>query len=263
MRHAAPARQAHCLTAKVCHAGMADKENMKYSGYRLLPTFAVALALCGCGALERRPDSTFSSGISRVASADASREPVHEIRPADSVVSSDTNMEPLHETRPTDSVASADANVEPSHKARPADQQFSLHLHVFGLSYHPDRQGTRLRHLDNELNVGFGLGHRIHDNARGEANVEAGFFKDSGRNWAKFAGMGYQFKFGERWKLGADLLAINSPTYNKGRSFIAPIPRLTYDFDAVKLNATYIPRFAPLNDFAVYAIYLTVPLHKW
>lgn len=247
MRHAAPARQAHCLTVKVCHAnhaGMASKENMKYSGYRLLPTFAVALALCGCGSLERRPGSMFSSGIPRTASVDASMEPSREIRPADSV-------------------ASADVNVEPSHEARPADQQFILHLHIFGLAYHPDRKGAHLQHLDNELNVGLGLGYKIHDNARGVTNVEAGFFKDSGRNWAKFAGMGYQFKIGERWKLGADLLAMNSPTYNKGHSFIAPIPRLTYDFDAVKLNATYIPRFRPVNDLAIYAIYLTVPLRKW
>lgn len=244
MRHAASARQAHSLTIKVCHASMAEKESMQYPGYRLLPIFAVTFALCGCSSLERQHGSMFSGGIPRTASADSSREPLHEIRPADSVVS-------------------ADINVEPSHEARPADQQFSLHLHVFGLSYHPDRQGTRLRHLDNELNIGLGLGHRIHDNARGEANVEAGFLKDSGRNWAKFAGVGYQFKLGERWKLGADLLAMNSPTYNKGRSFIAPIPRLTYDFDAVKLNATYIPRFRPVNEFDVYAIFLTVPLRKW
>ena len=214
---------------------------MRYFCYRLLPAFSVALALCGCGALDRRPDSALSEGVLR-ASADASVEPSHEIRPAD---------------RDT-----ADTGVKPSRNTGPADQRFILHLHVFGLSYHPDRKGTRLQHLDNELNVGFGLGYKFHNDARGEANVETGFFKDSGRNWAKFAGGGYQFKLGDRWRLGADLLAIQSPTYNYGHSFIAPIPRLTYNFDAVKLNATYIPKVQRYNAFAVYAIYLTIPLMK-
>lgn len=246
MRHVASARQAHCLTVKACHAshaGMTEKENMKYPGYRLLPIFAVALALCGCGSLERQPDSTFSGGISRTASADA-------------------NVEPTRDSRPADSVASTEANVESSHEVGSADQRFNLNLHVFGLSYHPDRKGTRLNHLNNELNVGLGLGYKLHNDARGETNVEAGFFRDSGRNWARFAGVSYQFNLGERWKLGADLLAIQSQTYNKGHGFVAPLPHLTYDFGAVKLNATYIPRVQRYNDFAVFAIYLTIPLIK-
>lgn len=247
MHYAAPARQAHCPTFKAGHAseaGMAEKENMNYSGYRLLPIFAVALALFGCGSLERRLGSIFSGGIPRTVSSDASMEPSREIRPADSV-------------------ASTDVNVEPSHEAKPADQRVSLDLHVFGLSYHPDRTGTRLNHLDNELNAGLGLGYQFHNDARGQANVEAGFFKDSGNRLAKFAGAGYQFKLSDHLMFGADLLAIQSKTYNKGNGFIAPIPRLTYDFGAVKLNATYIPKVPQFNAFAVFAIYLTIPIKKW
>lgn len=244
MHYAAPARQAHCLTVKARHAGMADKENMNYSGYRLLSIFVVALALFGCGSLEHRSGSMLSGGIPRATSSDASMEPSREIRPADSV-------------------ASADVNVEPSHEVRPADQRASLNLHVFGLSYHPDRAGTRLNHLDNELNAGLGFGYQFHNDARGQANVEAGVFKDSGNHLAKFAGAGYQFKLGNHLMLGADLLAIQSKTYNKGNGFIAPIPRFTYDFGAVKLNATYIPKVPQFNAFAVFAIYLTIPIKKW
>lgn len=216
---------------------------MKYSHIRLLSTIALALALCGCGTLDHRPESASSGGVLSAASADA-------------------NMEPAHEVRPADRVAPADADVKPSHETRPADRRLGLNLHIFGLSYHPDRVGTRFSHLDNELNVGLGFGYKLHSDARGQTNVEAGFFKDSGRNWARFAGVGYQFKFGDHWRLGADLLAIQSATYNYGRAFVAPVPRLTYDFGAAKLNATYVPKIQEFNRFDVFFIYLTVPLIK-
>ncbi len=148
-------------------------------------------------------------------------------------------------------------------KIRPADSGVSLNLHVFGLSYHPDREGPRVSHLDNEVNAGLGLNYEFRNDATGVTSLEAGFFKDSGREWAKFAGATYQFKFGSRWLVGADLLALQSPTYNHGRAFVAPIPHLTYDFGVVKVNGTYIPKYQEFNRYAVFAVYLTIPLRKW
>jgi hypothetical protein len=145
---------------------------------------------------------------------------------------------------------------------RPADPRLRLNLHVFGLSYHPDREGTRRSDLDNELNFGLGLNYIFHNDDRGVASVETGFYYDSGRDWAKFAGIGYQFKLGARWGLGADLLAIQSETYNDGRAFVAPLPRLSYDFGPVQLNAVYVPRFQQYNLFAVFALYITIPVWK-
>lgn len=194
---------------------------MRYLAHWLLLTFAIALALGGCGTLDRRSEPASSGGASKTAPADAS--------------------------------------VEPLPKVRPADSGFGFNLHIFGLSYHPDREGARRSKLDNELNLGLGLSYKFHDDNRGKAFVEAGVYKDSGRAWAKFAGVGYQFKLGERWSLGADLLAFDSPTYNNGRTFIAPIPRLIYDFGAVKLNAVYAPRYENYNEFEVFALFLTIP----
>jgi hypothetical protein len=145
----------------------------------------------------------------------------------------------------------------------PRGSPVTLNLHVFGLSFHPDRVGTRVNHLDNELNVGLGLYYELRNDTLGVTSVESGFYRDSGRNWAKFAGVGYQLKLGERWRLGANLLAIQSETYNKGRAFVAPIPLLTYDFGPVKLNATYIPKVAEYNLFSVYAVYVTIPIKSW
>jgi len=138
----------------------------------------------------------------------------------------------------------------------------NVNLHVFGLSYHPDQNGTRISHLDNELNFGLGLGYKLRDSAQSVVISEAGFFKDSGRTWAKFAGIGYLFKLSENWKLGADFLVIQSPTYNKGSVFAAPIPHLSYDFGPVKMNIVYIPEYKELNRFAAYGLYFTIPLRK-
>ena len=82
--------------------------------------------------------------------------------------------------------------------------------------------------MDNEVNGGLGLSYEFHDDVRGAAFVAAGFYKDSGRNWAKLAGPGYQLKFGDRWRLGMTLPLIQSGTYNKGRAF-AIGPSVKYD----------------------------------
>jgi hypothetical protein len=128
------------------------------------------------------------------------------------------------------------------------------------VSYHPDREGVQHSHLGNELNLGFGLNYEFHNDARGVAFVEGGFYEDSGRNWAKIVGPGYQFKLGEDWRAGAALLLIQSRTYNRGRAFVAPIPLLTYDLGPVKLNAIYVPQVRPYNEFAVFGLYFSIPL---
>lgn len=134
-------------------------------------------------------------------------------------------------------------------------------MHVYGFSYHTDREGVRRNHVDNELNLGLGLGYEFHNDDRGTAFVAAGFYKDSGRNWAKLAGPGYQFKLGDRWRLGATLPLIQSRTYNNGRAFVAPIPLLSYDLGVAKLNAVYAPRFQQ-NQFAVFGFYLSLPFSR-
>jgi hypothetical protein len=134
-----------------------------------------------------------------------------------------------------------------------------LSLNIYGLSYHPDRDGSRRSNVDNELNLGLGLTYEFHNDDRGVGFFEAGFYRDSGRNWAKVAGPGYQLKLGERWRLGAALFVLDSRTYNNGRVFVAPIPLLTYDLGAARINAIYAPRMQA-NKFAVFGLYLSMPL---
>lgn len=213
----------------------------RHSIRRLLPTFVLALSLVGCGALERKPEPSLAGASEGSGPAGAGMEASPAARP----------------------VPSAGPGSDSAQGLRPADSRLKLNLNIFGLSYHTDRKGTRDRHLDNEVNLGLGLDYEFHSDAMGAATLQTGFFKDSGRNWTKIAGAGYQFKLGERWRLGADLLAIHSPTYNNGRSFVAPVPRVTYDFGRVKVNLVYVPRYQDYNLFAVFGLYFSTPLKAW
>ena len=144
-----------------------------------------------------------------------------------------------------------------------ADRPRKLSLNIFGLSYHPDRAGIHASRLDNEVNPGLGLSYEVHEDERGVISLEGGVFKDSGRNWAKFAGAGYQYKLGQHWRLGADLLAFQSDTYNHTRSFLAPIPRLSYDFGPVRVHANYVPQFGSYSRYSTFGFYFSVPIGTW
>jgi hypothetical protein len=138
----------------------------------------------------------------------------------------------------------------------------NLNLHVYGVSYHTDREGSRRAGLNNELNPGLGLNYILHEDERGIRFVEAGFYQDSGRHVAKLAGVGYQYKLYQQWRLGGALALMQSHTYNHGRAFVAPLPILTYDFGRAKVNALYVPRYGDYNQFAVFGLYLSVPLRQ-
>ena len=129
-------------------------------------------------------------------------------------------------------------------------------------SYHTDRHGARESGLDNQFNPGLGLNYTVNDSERGVHFVEAGFYRDSGSRLAKFAGMGYQYKVGSRWRLGGALLGVQSDTYNGGAPFIAPLPIATYDLGRVKLNAIYAPHYGTYNPFSAFGFYLSFPLAR-
>lgn len=137
-----------------------------------------------------------------------------------------------------------------------------LGLNLYGLSYHPDRKTVHRQGLDNEVNPGLGFNYELFGDARGITFVQAGAYHDSGRNWTKFAGLGYQFKQGKRWRIGGALAVMNSRTYNGGAAFVAMIPLITYDLGRVKLNAVYLPKFGHYNEVAAFGFYLSIPFRN-
>jgi hypothetical protein len=149
--------------------------------------------------------------------------------------------------------AAADAELNPALK---------LNVHVYGFSYHTDREGVRRSGVNNEMNLGFGLNYTLREDEEGISFVEGGLYRDSGRHVAKMAALGYQAKFGKRWRLGGALVAVHSPTYNEGRLLVGPLPIVTYDLGPVKLNAMYVPRIDGYNEFAVFGLYFSLPLGR-
>jgi hypothetical protein len=133
---------------------------------------------------------------------------------------------------------------------------------VYGLAYHPDRATVHRTHLDNEVNPGLALHYRLADDERGITFVEAGAYDDSGRHWAKFAGLGYQFKYGEHWRIGGALALVDSKTYNHGVAFVGMIPLITYDMGRIKLNAAYFPKLGNFNQVNAFGFYIGIPLGK-
>lgn len=133
-------------------------------------------------------------------------------------------------------------------------------LNIYGLSYHLDREAARSRNIDNETNPGLGIHFEWPEDKRGNSFAEAGAYLDSGENWAKFMALGYQFRIGGRWKVGAALAALHSRTYNNGTAFVGMIPLVTWDLGRIKLNAVYFPKFGHHNQVDVLGFYLSLPL---
>ncbi len=138
----------------------------------------------------------------------------------------------------------------------------ALDINVYGLAYHPDRETVHRMGLDNEFNPGLGLHYELRNTPRGVTFAEVGAYEDSGNSLAAFIGLGYQFKMGEHWRVGAAVALMNSETYNQGTSFVGMVPVITYDTGRVKLNAVYFPKFGNYNRVAAYGFYLGIPFGR-
>jgi hypothetical protein len=168
-------------------------------------------------------------------------------------------------------LASAGFCAATAHAADPeasADPGFQfdikkLDLNIYGLAYHPDRDTVHKENLDNEFNPGLGLYYELRNTERGITFAELGSYYDSGSNWATFLALGYQWKWGEKWRFGGAVAAMNSPTYNNGVAFVGMFPVITYDVGPIKLNAVYFPKVANYNEVAAFGFYLSVPLGQW
>jgi hypothetical protein len=130
-------------------------------------------------------------------------------------------------------------------------------VNVYGLSYHFDRARARELRVDNEVNGGLGLRYRVTHSERLDWVFDAGAYRDSGRNTARVAGAGALWKPTERLRLGAALALFNSDTFNRGRSFLAPLPVAAYDLGPVTLNFVYLQRFREVNPATALGFWLT------
>jgi hypothetical protein len=133
-----------------------------------------------------------------------------------------------------------------------------LGINVYGLSYHFERDRARTIGTDNEFNPGLGLRYNIGENERFRWFADGGFYHDSGRNIAKYGGVGAQWKATQAIGVGAALVAFHSDTYNRGRAFITPLPVVSYDFGPASVSLVYMPRVKTLNEINTVGLWLTL-----
>lgn len=143
-----------------------------------------------------------------------------------------------------------------------ADDEFKLTdgefgINLYGLSYHFNQARARQLGDDNQFNPGLGVRYRFAEWKRWSFFVDGGVFQDSGRNAAKLLGTAATWDFRHGFRAGGALVFFNSDTYNNGRSFVAPLPLLSYDIGRVTLNATFFPRVAAFNEIATIGFWIT------
>jgi hypothetical protein len=136
-------------------------------------------------------------------------------------------------------------------------------VNLYGLSYHFERSRAKALGVDNEFNPGLGARYLIGENRRFKWFADGGIYRDSGRNTAKYGGAGVQWRATESLGVGAALVAFHSDSYNRGRSFIAPLPVVSWDYRAVTFNLTYFPKVNKLNDVNALGLWVTLWPGRW
>src|SRR6266480_2674658 len=136
-------------------------------------------------------------------------------------------------------------------------------VNVYGLSRHLDRAKARELHVDSELNPGLGLRYRVPRDERLDWIFDTGFYRDSGRNRAFFAGAGASWHATGHLRLAGALTFFKSDTYNRGRAGIAPLPVAVWETRAVSFNLVFFPKVPETNSIATLGFWLTLWPGGW
>src|SRR3990172_2736896 len=136
-------------------------------------------------------------------------------------------------------------------------------ISFYGLSHHFDRDQARALGVGNGFNPGLGVRYRFAQRDRWSFELEAAAYYDSGRNTAVVAGVAALWHVRHGFHAGGALALFNSPTYNNGRAFVAPIPLVAYDWGPVTLNATFLPKIGRYNDVATIGVWVTFWPKRW
>lgn len=132
-----------------------------------------------------------------------------------------------------------------------------LGINIYGLAYHFDRSRAREIGVDNEVNPGLGLRYRVPHSERMAWILDVGAYRDSGRNTALLAGGGALWNITERLRLGGALVALDSNTYNRGKTALAPLPLAAYETRSVTFNVVYLPKVSDINEIATLGFWAT------
>lgn len=145
----------------------------------------------------------------------------------------------------------------------PAVARAELGINVYGFSYHFERARAREVGFDNQVNPGLGLRYQRPWRERLDFFVDAGAFRDSGRNTAVVAGAGGLWQASARLRLGAALAVLDSDTYNRGNTALTPIALAAWELGPATLNVTFFPRISEVNEISTLGFWLTLWPARW
>lgn len=131
-------------------------------------------------------------------------------------------------------------------------------INVYGAAYHLDRDRAHQLGVDNEFNPGLGLRYKDVLVPQWDWFGDVGAYRDSGRNTAAYAALGALWKTTWGLRVGGALAVLNSDTYNQGRTFVAPLPVVGFEWQKVMLNMTYFPRVSNFNEVGALGFWVTL-----
>lgn len=135
----------------------------------------------------------------------------------------------------------------------------SLGLNIYGLSYHflKDNQS---RELFNEVNPGLGIRGTWCTSHNNWTALEAGIYRDTFRNTAKYATVGYHLRLLKGFRAGFNVGLYSSESIRNDEIIIIGVPAISYQLSFCIVNVVYLPKFRNINPFNTLGTYLTIPL---
>jgi hypothetical protein len=121
-----------------------------------------------------------------------------------------------------------------------------LGLNFYGFSYHPDRKDSRGYEF-REFNPGLGYHLNFYNNKRTILFADAGLFLNSVSRSTAFSVAGAELKMFSGLSAGATAGVVYSPAYNSGHAIFALLPSVSYRYESLRFNCTYIPKYKDVN----------------
>lgn len=119
-------------------------------------------------------------------------------------------------------------------------------INFYGFSYHPDRKDSRGYNF-REWNPGLGYHLNFFDNKRAILFADAGLFLNSVSKSTAFSLAGAEVKLFSGISGGALSGIVYSPAYNSGRVIVALLPSVSFRYESLRFNCTYIPKYKDVN----------------